>query len=166
MPVEDLDSKAVDPSVEFAGYICWRFPALKLQIFIDPVLYRATVNAALLASKAKRPSEIGGILLGSVIQGKNTQSIVVSDINAVASEGRLFNATVKDASALQTAFQRTIDSKFRPVGSFRSHLRKELTVSNEDWDFFFEAHGNGSRVVSRHEAGRKHFVFTAVLFLA
>jgi hypothetical protein len=144
MPVEDLNSEAVDPSVEFAGYTCWRFAALKLQVFVHPMLYRATVNATLLASKAKKPSEIGGILLGNVIRGRDWQSVVINEINGVASESPFFNTTANDLRALQTALQRMAnDVALPPVGYFRSHLREGPVICRQDLEFFGNHVGDG-----------------------
>jgi TonB family protein len=140
-----LDSAAraerIDLSSTEAAFYTWEVAqkpvAVRLPLtLIDRLESEAVENFRSLSS---RGSEIGGLLLGSVLPG-NPATVTATDFELVAcdySRGPLYRFGDADLGRVEQAIEKhNSGSGPRVIGFFRSHTRKGLTVDGDDLAFF------------------------------
>src|SRR5580704_8232857 len=140
-----LDSTAraerIDPPAsEVASYtweVAQRPVAVRMPLaFIDRLESEAVENFRSLSS---RGSEIGGMLLGSVMAG-SPSLVTLADFELVScdySRGPLYRLSDADMARFEQAMEKyRSGSSQRVVGFFRSQTRKGLTLDAEDLAFF------------------------------
>ena len=129
-----IDSKAVP------GWYLWEAPQKPACVYLsfDVIdrLERETVEN--FRSLTSRGSEMGGILLGSVVPG-TPASISVEDYETIEcdySRGPLYRLSDADLGRFERAIEeRSKAGKIQVVGFFRSHTRKGLALDAEDLQF-------------------------------
>ncbi len=98
------------------------------------------IRTALAQSASPTPEEFGGILLGSSeSEGGETYRTRVDGFEIFTIEhryGQSFSLSLRDQKRLRQRLERLERGPRRPVGFFRSHLRRGLYVDQRDFDLF------------------------------
>lgn len=126
----NIQSAGCAASLVRHGYGCWQHPFRGTQIQMNPTPLQQLSNEALRQIKAKPPSEIGGILWGSLL----ADSVIIEDAELVLSGGPLYNSTQSDTRNLELAIKRNRTDGLELVGYFRTHIRDGLCLSPQDQD--------------------------------
>ncbi len=122
-------------SIPLAGdhYAHWQHPLRGTRIYMHPTPMRTLSAQALQSFKARRPSEIGGILWGKPPAEAEDQSTVITCAEFVHSEGPFYNSTPADARNLIKALNTPrMGTGLSLVGYFRSHIRDGLCLTPQD----------------------------------
>jgi hypothetical protein len=116
------------------SYVSWRLPHRNLDVSIDLLALNALPMRALRFSHRDPSSEIGGLLWGKAHSEGDKRSIVISQVEFFPSERRLFNVTYGDFAHLSTAARR-YRGDWEPLGYFRSNLRQDSFLGEQDLEF-------------------------------
>ena len=140
-----LDSTAraerIDLSLPEADCYTWEVAQKPVAVRMPfPLIDRLESEAVeTFRSLSSRGSEIGGLLLGSSMQGSPTV-VTVSDFELIAcdySRGPLYRLAEGDMARFEQAIERYgAANSARVLGFFRSHTRKGLSLDAEDLAFF------------------------------
>ena len=125
-----------DPAPSTTPFYTWEVPqkpvALRLPLaLIDRLEHEAVDNFRSLSS---RGSEIGGVLWGGVEPG-DPMIVSVAEYDLVVCEyslGPLYRLAETDLSRLDRALSQRVGAGLRPVGFFRSHTRKGVSLDADD----------------------------------
>src|ERR1035437_233659 len=133
---ERLDLPA-SPSAFFTWQISQKPIAVRLPLPLIDRLEQETVEA--FRSLTSRGSEIGGLLLGSIVAG-NLAVVTVEEYELIQcdySRGPLYRLSDADMGRFERAIeQHGAGGGLRVAGFFRSHTRKGLSLDAEDVAFF------------------------------
>jgi TonB family protein len=125
-----------DPAPSISPCYTWEVPQkpvlVRLPLLLIDRLEREAVET--FRSVSSRGSEIGGILWGTVESGEPA-AVSVVEYDLVPSDyglGPLYRLSETDTARLDKALAQRGGSGLRPVGFFRSHTRKGLSLDGDD----------------------------------
>jgi len=125
-----------DPAPSISPCYTWEVPQkpvlVRLPLLLIDRLEREAVEN--FRSVSSRGSEIGGVLWGSVEPGEST-AVSVVEYDMVPCEyalGPLYRLSEADLARMDRVLAQRGASGLRPVGFFRSHTRKGLSLDTDD----------------------------------
>jgi periplasmic protein TonB len=125
-----------DPAPSLAPFYTWEVPQKPVLVRLPLILIDRLEREAVenFRSVSSRGSEIGGVLWGSVEPGDPT-ALSVAEYDMVPCDytrGPLYRLSESDMVRVDRALAQRGGSGLRPVGFFRSHTRKGLSLDTDD----------------------------------
>jgi TonB family protein len=125
-----------DPAPSLAPFYTWEVPQKPVLVRLPLILIDRLEREAVenFRSVSSRGSEIGGVLWGSVEPGDPT-ALSVAEYDMVPCDytrGPLYRLSESDMVRVDRALAQRGGSGLRPVGFFRSHTRKGLSLDSDD----------------------------------
>jgi TonB family protein len=122
-------------------YASWRHPLQNAQIRMEVVPLRGLAVRALRFAGKAEPSEVGGLLWGTVVSEAGQKAIIIEQAEFIGADGKFFNTTETTIERLSAALARP-RSSLQPLGYFRSAVRGDLFPREQD-RIFIESNLSG-----------------------
>lgn len=112
-------------------HAAWRHPHQHATIVVDAVPLRGITVRALRFADKPEPSEVGGLLWGTIVSDSGSKTIVVEQAEFIGADGDLFNTTEATLERLSVALARP-RSNLQPLGYFRSAVHGDVFPREQD----------------------------------
>ena len=139
MAAKEAEARATSLMRDPNGTTSWQHPSSGIQISMPVAAVRMLSTESLRRLRAEEPSELGGILRGTIHQDEQGYRTLFLDPEIISSSSRLFNTSKAESDSIVAAAETARKSGQAVMGYFRSHIRDGLCLSRED-EFLIRQH--------------------------